>query len=363
MKSAETIVANVFSIRRRHIATIFAFQISAQQIVSGIRTQLPGGIMELSVGLERAHALPRGRAAQTRRTVGAQGKAAGSRNAAKASRLTWFVYCAALVGLLYLGWLNRNERHWVPETGVGYWLGIAGAIAMLALLLYPFRKRFRALRFLGSVPVWFRLHMALGLLGPSLILLHCNFRSKSLNASVALNAMLIVAGSGLIGRFLYTHVHSTLSGKRMAATSFFEEAGAGTGLDASNANFGLSPQALARVSAVTQQALASPKGLIAAIGHASLVRWQTRQLARALKREIRARNAELIRTGALPRRQIRQARHNFEQAVAGHLAAVRKATGLAIYERLFSLWHFLHLPLFLMLVIAAIVHVIAVHLY
>jgi hypothetical protein len=34
-----------------------------------------------------------------------------------------------------------------------------------------------------------------------------------------------------------------------------------------------------------------------------------------------------------------------------------------VYERLFSLWHVLHLPLFFMLLAAGIVHVIAVHVY
>jgi hypothetical protein len=33
------------------------------------------------------------------------------------------------------------------------------------------------------------------------------------------------------------------------------------------------------------------------------------------------------------------------------------------YERLFALWHVLHLPLFFMLLVAGIAHVIAVHLY
>jgi len=35
----------------------------------------------------------------------------------------------------------------------------------------------------------------------------------------------------------------------------------------------------------------------------------------------------------------------------------------AIYERLFSLWHVFHIPLFIMMVISGIVHVIAVHIY
>jgi hypothetical protein len=44
-----------------------------------------------------------------------------------------------------------------------------------------------------------------------------------------------------------------------------------------------------------------------------------------------------------------------------HVAAVKKAAALAFYERLFRLWHVLHVPLFFLLVIAAIIHVFAAH--
>jgi hypothetical protein len=46
-----------------------------------------------------------------------------------------------------------------------------------------------------------------------------------------------------------------------------------------------------------------------------------------------------------------------------YFGAVNKAATLAFYERLLSLWHVLHVPLFILLVLTAIVHVIAVHLY
>jgi hypothetical protein len=46
-----------------------------------------------------------------------------------------------------------------------------------------------------------------------------------------------------------------------------------------------------------------------------------------------------------------------------HIDAVRRVAELSTYERLFSLWHVLHLPLFFMLLVAGIVHVIAVHVY
>ena len=51
------------------------------------------------------------------------------------------------------------------------------------------------------------------------------------------------------------------------------------------------------------------------------------------------------------------------ELVVLHLAAVRKAAAFAFYERLFGLWHVLHLPLFFILVLATAIHVVAAHLF
>jgi len=49
--------------------------------------------------------------------------------------------------------------------------------------------------------------------------------------------------------------------------------------------------------------------------------------------------------------------------VGARLESIRKIAEFHFYERLFSLWHHLHFPLFLMLIVSGIVHVIAVHMY
>ena len=49
--------------------------------------------------------------------------------------------------------------------------------------------------------------------------------------------------------------------------------------------------------------------------------------------------------------------------IARRLEATRRVAEFESYERLFSLWHVLHLPLFFLLLVAGIVHVIAVHVY
>src|SRR5208337_2624782 len=51
------------------------------------------------------------------------------------------------------------------------------------------------------------------------------------------------------------------------------------------------------------------------------------------------------------------------EMVTVYFNAIRKAAELRFYERLFNLWHLLHLPLFFLMVMAALVHVWAVHKY
>jgi hypothetical protein len=45
------------------------------------------------------------------------------------------------------------------------------------------------------------------------------------------------------------------------------------------------------------------------------------------------------------------------------LDAGRRMTEYQVYARLFSYWHILHLPLFFMLLVAGVVHVVAINVY
>jgi cell division protein FtsL len=46
-----------------------------------------------------------------------------------------------------------------------------------------------------------------------------------------------------------------------------------------------------------------------------------------------------------------------------HLRQTRKVAQFSAFERLFSLWHIIHVPFFCMMVISVLVHVLAVHMY
>jgi hypothetical protein len=60
------------------------------------------------------------------------------------------------------------------------------------------------------------------------------------------------------------------------------------------------------------------------------------------------------------RRRLERSTRNF---IDEHLRRVRHVAELGSYERLFSLWHVFHLPFFYMMVVAALIHVLAVHMY
>ena len=121
----------------------------------------------------------------------------------------------ATIAAITFGFMIKRQELLVPGEGVGYKLGLVGGLMMVALLFYPAFKR---TRFFGSgtrSSFWFRWHMLLGIFGPVLIFFHSNFSLGPLNSNVALFSMILVACSGVIGRYIYTQVHSGLSAARL----------------------------------------------------------------------------------------------------------------------------------------------------
>jgi hypothetical protein len=262
--------------------------------------------------------------------------------------------------LIYLGFRLPLARLLSPERGVGYMLGILGGSAMLLLLVYPARKRFAALRVIGSVKVWFQIHMVLGVAGPLLILYHSNFSLGATNSNAALFAMVIVAASGIVGRYFYARIHCGLYGHR---TNLAELQASAQSLRTKVAGASFVPDLLTALDAAERRMTErsrTPLRVLARPVTVSARMWiERRRLTRAAVAELRATAA---------RSRVVAERHaHFERAVRRYIArrlqATRQVVEFESYERLFSLWHVLHLPLFFILLIAGVVHVIAVHVY
>ncbi|TLY83141.1 MAG: pyridine nucleotide-disulfide oxidoreductase [Gammaproteobacteria bacterium] len=263
--------------------------------------------------------------------------------------------------MLYYGWTTQTGRYINPYRGAGYALGIIGGSLMLVLLAYSLRKRWAWLEFLGSTPSWFRFHMVLGIAGPLAILYHCNFSTGATNSNVALFSMLTVAGSGIIGRYIYAHIHNGLYGRKLE----FGELHAGAdSLRSLSGRISFVPELVTHIENAEQRVLkAGPHlsvlGFARPIGVGVATVRARRQLHRYIRRALRASS----RKSAVVRTEQKRLRETACAYVDRRLAATRRVAEFEGFERLFSLWHSLHIPLIFVMIIAAIIHVIAVHVY
>jgi hypothetical protein len=270
-------------------------------------------------------------------------------------------YAAAALATA-LGWIVTRQFELVdPQQGLGYWLGITGGGLMATLLLYPVRKRLRLLSKLGATRHWFRMHMIFGVLGPLLILYHCNFQLGSLNSNVALICTLLVAGSGLVGRYLYTKIFSDLDGHRRSLEEMVDNATLTPQQKIRAA--AVAPHLLERMTRFDRLVLQPPQGFWACILLPSRLAVTTRlgawRLAWDARREIKREAAR----ARISKQQRKKAQAAVTAMIGTHLRRVRRVAEFHSYERLFSLWHVFHLPFFYILVLTAILHVIAVHMY
>lgn len=249
-------------------------------------------------------------------------------------------------------WLVRDYRYLQPEEGFGYALGITGASLMAVLLLYPLRKRWRVMQRLMKVKSWFRMHMMLGVIGPLCILLHSNFQLGSANSSIALSAMLLVAGSGLVGRYLYGKFHYGVYGQQVELMQLKSD------LDIFYQKIDLSSidephrQALNELYDGTNDIINSHQSAVSLRQLIKQRHWLQQKKRVALPPLISSSN---------------QSADKPEAAIQDHVIALggllEKLAGLRLFERLFGLWHVIHLPFFILMIVTAIVHIVVVHWY
>jgi hypothetical protein len=265
-----------------------------------------------------------------------------------------------VAALLFWGGRTPTERYLTPESGFGYALGILGGSCVLVLLLYPARKRARWLAFLGPVKRWFQTHMVLGVLAPVFILFHSNFGFGATNSNVALVSMLVVAGSGLFGRYFYSRIHHGLYGRKATLAELQDHSDRLRSLAPSVAFL---PELIERLEQEEQRVVGGRTRARSAVG-APLAAWLRAAAARRrLRRYVRgALRQAAVASPTVAAQQKRLRRSTFGY-VDTRLGAARRVAVFQAFERLLSLWHVLHLPLFFMLLIAGIVHVVAVHVY
>lgn len=260
------------------------------------------------------------------------------------------VFSVCILLLLGWGWQRRHDMIISADTGVGYLLGIIGATLMVLLLLYPLRKRVRMMRHLPATKHWFRLHMLLGIMGPTAILFHCNFEVGALNSRVALYCMLLVVASGVIGRYFYAKLHAGLYGQKLSSSHLLSLAHEQKQALASS--YSHYPELQKQLDSLFA-ALIPPDPFKVSLSYALLAAPRRylylAQFGRFVRQQPDTTIATLWQTTRRP--------------LNDYLNTLRKLAQLQFFDRLFAWWHVLHLPIFIMMLLTMIIHIWAVHAY
>ena len=93
----------------------------------------------------------------------------------------------------------------IPGRPFSLWMGWTGLGLMILMNLYSMRKRVAFMQGLGKLSGWLNFHIFCGLMGPSLILFHCDFKVRGL-VSISFWSMVVSFSSGIIGRYFYVQL-------------------------------------------------------------------------------------------------------------------------------------------------------------
>lgn len=266
-----------------------------------------------------------------------------------------------LLALTWGAWQFSRLGLFTAGSDAGYWIGVVGGSMMVILFSYPLRKHFRFAQGWGKMKWWFWLHMALGIGGPMLILVHSTFRVGSLNAAVALYSMVIVALSGVIGRFIYRHVHKGLRGEEIGLKDL--QVFAGMHKDDARSRLAFAPAVETRLKAFEQTQLQARDGWATYFRQAVWLPVQRMRAYRDCDVALREPLKQLAIRNSWRAEDVAKHHRHALKLVNSYLSAVVGVAQYTAYERLFALWHLAHIPFVYLLVISAIVHVVAVHAY
>lgn len=281
-----------------------------------------------------------------------------------------FILVVALVTLAGY-FIVSPQKLYKPGDDIGYNLGLAGGLMMLALLLYPLRKRVKFLDKVGLLPTWFKWHMVLGILGPLTIIFHSTYHVYipflhpvgSVNAAVAMYCMFLVSGSGTFGRFFYTKIHHGLYGRQASVNELK------AGLEASGdvkSKFSFAPEIESKLDVFRQEAEANAQAGKLGLLRFIAIGFRAALLSRSLVKELHGVMHAQAREKSFTAAQIHSMETMFaeyKELITSYIKAVRDASQFHTYERLFSYWHIFHIPLVYMMVFSGFYHVLAVHMY
>ncbi len=227
-----------------------------------------------------------------------------------------------------------------PEPGrvLSLTMGWLGLTFILLTNPYILRKKWLVIKGFGTLNGWLNFHIFAGLLGPTLIVFHCDFRARGL-VGLSFWSMLIVVGSGLVGRYLYVQIirqENTLATvtKDLSATLEDQRSGA-------SPEISVDEMTRAKVLALTFVGLPGDE------------RMAQLSLVQILLNSVRG-DLRLLFSGpqvpvGLPT--------SSRKTLAGYALARRQIAFLASFRKMLGYWHAFHLPFAFVMYALAAIHV------
>ncbi|MBI1820679.1 MAG: hypothetical protein HY036_01255 [Nitrospirae bacterium] len=254
--------------------------------------------------------------------------------------------CGLAIGLpVYFQSHPFNSGDFIPHL-----IGIIGSAMMfIGATGYVIRKRVKAFKKVGKIKYWLEAHILFCLIGPLLVVYHSAFSIEAPNSGIAYYAMLIVVGSGVVGRYIYRHFQFSLSGERATRQEMSAEA------DQLNEKiqeyFSDSQKILDTITKFfglreNQQS----SGLFKSLYVMMHTDWLEGKLRKQVKQHLKQRKSV-----ASP--------DSVESALVRRISLEKKISALEVTTRLFSYWHNLHVPFIWLLLLTFIVHVVAVMIF
>lgn len=249
----------------------------------------------------------------------------------------WEYYSASAEERVFMS----DHRAMRPSGSFSHGLGVIGATMItVGVILYSSRKRVKALWNLGRLSVWLEVHITLCLLGPVLVLYHSTFKSGGI-AAISLWAMLSVAGSGIVGRFLYVLIPRTSGGSQLSREEINDEfERLGDELMTTESGKTILTELDRRFASIQR-----PRSL----GETVRRYWQLRHLRSETVRWIANTLNSLSLPGDLSQR--------IQQAARARTRLLQRSILLIQVEELFFYWHAIHLPFTIIMFITLAAHI------
>jgi hypothetical protein len=243
-----------------------------------------------------------------------------------------------------------------PGGDIGIKLGVLGTVLFFIIFLYALRKVIPWLGRIGTARHWMDFHVIAGVTAPILIAFHASFKFSGI-AGFAFWIMVVVALSGIIGRYLYAQIPRSLTA---AALSLNELEGDERRLSEALLGQSIYSEAqLSRVLHMPPPAHIRRIGPLLAIGEMIALDVQRPFQIAGLRRMSCGLTGKVFSVGGLRSSGNREV-ERIVRLVRQKAALSKRVVFLDQTQRVFHLWHVIHRPFSYAFAVLAIFHLVVV---